>query len=118
MSKIIKITLNDKQLKSLEEIYEKSKNSLNNDVDSFDDFIIKTINGAIDTHLQFSAINEKVMSAFDSTMDSLGKNNFDLDNIDEFINNIFNKNNTNSKNKKDEKDESDHTSQQTRKIKN
>lgn len=115
MPKIIKYELSDEQLEKLKKIYETTKDSLKKDVDTFEKFIDWTIDIAIESHIQFSTMNEKMMHMFNSGMSN---SNFDLNNIDEFINNIFETSSSKDKNKEKKHDDEKQNNSKNNRIKN
>ena len=117
MPKVIKYELSDEQVEKLKKIYENTKHNLKSDIDSFDKFLNWTVEIAIESHIQFSTMNDKMMDMFNSSMNN---SNFDLNNIDEFINNIFDTNVNKQKKESKKPDDSDKSTDSTKsnRIKN
>lgn len=92
MSKKIVITLTTEQLEKAKKMYDYSKQNQKDFNLSFDEFLEKIASVAIDTHLQFSEMNESMSKMLQNFSDTL-KDGFKMDDalkdFDSMVQDIF-----------------------------
>lgn len=114
--KKIAITITNDQLEKIKKLYDISKKSQPNLDISFDEFIEKIIINSLNTHLQFSEMNENMNKMLKNITDTMGDFKVDdaLKDFDSMVQEIFKSNVENKENQDTKKNSND----DNKKIKN